>query len=150
MLSGHADPVGTLLTDGDVLVTGKGQVFAELYNPATGQWSNASNGLPLCSSNQECRYNSTATLLPTGNVLLAGGLVGLVSNPQTTPTAMLYHPGTNTWTSTGNMTTGRENQTATLLPDGQVLMAGGTLFDHPSPGHPGLLELLASAELYTP
>jgi galactose oxidase-like protein len=150
MLSGHADPVGTLLTDGDVLVTGKGQVFAELYNPATGQWSNASNGLPLCSSNQECRYNSTATLLPTGNVLLAGGLVGLVSNPQTTPTAMLYHPGTNAWTSTGNMTTGRENQTATLLPDGQVLMAGGTLFDHPSPGHPGLLELLASAELYTP
>jgi hypothetical protein len=63
---------------------------------------------------------------------------------------MLYHPGTNTWTSTGNMTTGRENHTATPLPDGQVLMAGGTLFDHPSPGHPGLLELLASAELYTP
>jgi hypothetical protein len=33
MLSGHADPVGTLLTDGDVLVTGKGQPFAELYTP---------------------------------------------------------------------------------------------------------------------
>jgi hypothetical protein len=98
----------------------------------------------------ECRSNSTATLLPTGNVLLAGGLVGLISNPQTTPTAMLYNPATNTWTSTGNMTTGRENQTATLLKDGQVLMAGGTLFNHPSAGHPGLLKFLTSAELYTP
>jgi len=91
-----------------------------------------------------------ATLLPTGNVLVAGGLVGLVSNPQTTAGAMLYHPGTNTWTGTGSMTTGREGQTATLLPDGQVLMAGGTLFDHPSAGHPGVFEVLASAELYTP
>ena len=150
MLSIHGDNVGTLLPDGDVLVTGKATDFAELYDPATGQWSNASNGLPLCGSNQECRSNSTATLLPTGNVLLAGGLVGLISNPQTTATAMLYNPATNTWTSTGNMTTPREHQTATLLPDGLVLMAGGTLFDHPSTGHPGLLEVLASAELYTP
>jgi len=150
MLSGHANPVGTLLTDGDVLVTGKGQPFAELYNPATGQWSNASNGLGLCNSNMECRYNSTATLLPIGKVLLAGGLTGLISNPQTTATALLYDPATNSWTGTGSMTTGRENQTATLLPDGQVLMAGGTLFDHPSAGHPGLLEVLTSAELYTP
>ena len=58
---------------------------------------------------------------------------------------MLYHPATNTWTNTGSMTTGRENQTATLLPDGQVLMAGGTLFDHP---HAAIF--LASSELYTP
>jgi len=150
MISAHGDNVGTLLPNGDVLVTGKAQTFAELYDPATGQWSNASTGLGICGSNMECRLFSTATLLPTGNVLLAGGLVGLVSNPQTTPGAMLYHPGTNTWTSTGSMTTGRENQTATLLPDGQVLMAGGTLFDHPSVGHPGLLKFLASAELYTP
>ena len=48
------------------------------------------------------------------------------------------------------MTTGREGQTATLLLDGQVLMAGGTLYDHPSTGHPGIFEVLASAELYTP
>jgi hypothetical protein len=43
------------------------------------------------------------------------------------------------------MTTARESQTATLLPGGQVLMAGGTLFDHPH-----VLQFLASAELYTP
>jgi hypothetical protein len=48
-------------------------------------------------------------------------------------------------TGTGNTTTGREAQTATLLPDGQVPMADGTLFHHPH-----VLQLLASAELYTP
>ena len=118
---------------------------AELYNPATGQWSNASTGLPACISTMECRMFSTATLLPTGYVLVAGGLVGPISNPQTTPTAMLYHPATNTWTSTGPMTTPREAQTATLLPGGQVLIAGGTNFQHP---HAPIF--LASAELYTP
>jgi hypothetical protein len=137
--------VATLLPDGDVLVTGPAPTFAELYHPATGQWSNASIGLPTCTSNTECRANSTATLLPTGNVLVAGGLVGLISNPQTTAAAMLYHPDTNTWTNTGSMTTGRENQTATLLLDGQVLVAGGTNFDHPNAPI-----FLASAELYIP
>jgi Kelch motif len=139
--------VGTLLPGGDVLVTqgSAAGLFAERYDPATGQWSNASTGLHVCISTQECQADSTATLLGTGNVLVAGGLVGLKSNPQTTATAMLYHPGTNTWASTGSMTTGRESQTATLLPDGQVLMAGGTLFDHPH-----VLQILASAELYTP
>ena len=92
-----------------------------------------------------CRAFSTATLLPTGNVLVAGGLIGSVYNPQTTPSAILYHPATNTWTATGSMTTPRENQTATLLQDGQVLMAGGTLFDHPH-----VVQFLSSAELYTP
>jgi Galactose oxidase, central domain/Kelch motif len=150
MISVRGINVGTLLPDGDVLVTGKGQLFAELYTPATGQWSSASTGLGTCEAIAECRIYSTATLLPTGTVLVAGGLVGLDQNPQTTATAMLYHPDTNTWTSTGSMTTGREGQTATLLPDGQVLMAGGTLYDHPSTGHPGVLMVLSSAELYTP
>ena len=145
MLSAHGTATGTVLPDGDVLVTGRATDFAELYHPATGQWSNASTGLGPCISTMECRLFSTATLLGTGNVLLAGGLVGLISNPQTTAGAMLYNPATNTWTATGSMTTGRENQTATVLPDGQVLMAGGTLFDHPH-----VLKFLTSAELYTP
>ena len=145
MISAHGTSIGTLLPDGDVLVTGRAQTFAELYHPATGQWSSASAGLPACIFTMECRVSSTTTLLGTGNVLLAGGLVGLISNPQTTATAMLYHPDTSTWTSTGSMTTAREGQTATLLQDGQVLMAGGEIFDHP---HAPIG--LASAELYTP
>jgi large repetitive protein len=147
MSAARGGNVGTLLPDGDVLVTqgSAAGLFAERYHPATGQWSNASTGLHVCVSSQECQADSTATLLGTGNVLVAGGFVGLKSNPQTTAGAMLYHPDTNTWTGTGSMTTARESQTATLLPDGQVLMAGGTLFDHPH-----VLQFLASAELYTP
>jgi Kelch motif/Galactose oxidase, central domain len=144
--------VGTLLPGGDVLVTqgSAAGLFAERYHPATGQWSNASTGLHVCMYPQECQAASTATLLPTGNVLVAGGVVGLQSDPRTTAGAMLYHPATNTWTGTGSMTTARQYQTATLLPDGQVLMAGGTIFQRPCCGHPGLREFLSSAELYTP
>jgi len=136
----------TLLPDGDVLVTAgviSGR-FSELYNPATGQWSDTSGGLATCSAGRYCRLGSTATLLGTGNVLLAGGLAGQYSNPSATTTALLYDPATNVWTSTGSMQTGREAQTANVLPDGQVLVAGGAGFTN------HVAVPLASAELYSP
>ena len=151
MTTPRATHDATLLPDGDVLVTAgvvpANGVFSELYHPATGQWSAATSGLgaqATCSQVRECLSASTATLLGTGNVLVAGGLTGLASNPGTTTSAMLYHPATNTWTPTGPMSTSRMFQTATLLPDGQVLVAGGTTFgSHKT-------HFLASAELYTP
>ena len=53
-----------------------------------------------------------------------------------------YHPATGQWSSAS---TGLHVCASTLLPDGHVLMAGGTLFDHPH-----VLQILASAELHTP
>jgi hypothetical protein len=76
----------TLLPDGDVLATagigGAAGPFAESYDPATGQWSPAIGGsLPLtCIAAQDCRLDSTATLLGDGDVLVAGGLLGTTSN----------------------------------------------------------------------
>ena len=67
------------------------------------------------------RYHHTATLLPNGQVLVAGGFnsgIALAS-------AELYDPATGLWTATGSMATAREFHTATLLPNGQVLVAGG-------------------------
>ena len=82
------------------------------------------------------RTGHTATLLPDGTVLLAGGQPFDGSN-----SAEVYNPATGTFSPTGNMTTPRFGQAATLLPDGTVLMTGGEIANGVA---------LASAELYTP
>src|SRR5438132_14430020 len=69
------------------------------------------------------RDSHTATLLPSGKVLVAGGFgfpcCGLLK------TAELYDPVAGTWTATGSLSTARTEHTATLLPSGKVLVAGG-------------------------
>ncbi len=67
------------------------------------------------------RYDHTATLLPNGKVLVAGGLTA----PTTLASAELYDPASGTWTATGSLATARYCHTATLLPNGKVLVAGG-------------------------
>ena len=52
-------------------------------------------------------------------------------------------PATGTWTATGSMITGRAEHSATLLPDGMVLIAGGVADNREK-------TVLASAELYDP
>ena len=54
--------------------------------------------------------------------------------------AELYDPASGTWTATGSLTTARDCHTATLLPNGKVLVAGGLT----------MAAILASAELYDP
>jgi N-acetylneuraminic acid mutarotase len=129
----------TLLPNGKVLVVGgwAGTSLAsvELYDPATNSWSAA-------GSLVKDRYHHSATLLPSGKVLVAGGYSE--SSPGATPTevasAELYDPETNTWSSAGNLTTGAVGHTATLLPNGKVLVAGGLLNTY----------LQYSSELYDP
>src|ERR1017187_1665309 len=113
-------------------------------HPAAGQWSAATGGLAACTLIRACRIGSSATLLGSGEVLVAGGIAGLNSSSGSTASAMLYNPAANAWTSTGSLHTARDDQTANLLTDGQVLVAGGVLFAAHRPTD------LASAELYTP
>ena len=94
--------------------------------PAPNTWS------PTASPMSVARTGQTATLLPDGDVLIAGGGAD---------TADLYDPSTGTFTPTGSMSVTRTNATATLLPSGNVLVAGGV----DSRGRQ-----LASAELYDP
>jgi len=68
------------------------------------------------------RSTHTATLLPNGTVLVAGGLTGSLGNIVTTASAELYNPNTGTWSLTNNMFTPRSRFTATLLSHGKVLV----------------------------
>jgi hypothetical protein len=64
------------------------------------------------------RASATATLLPNGQVLIAGGAGGSTSTE-------LYDPATNTLSAGPPMGQARYGATATLLPNGKVLIAGG-------------------------
>ena len=60
-------------------------------------------------------------LLINGKILIADGDAG--DGDGASFSAELYDPVTGAFSRTGNPTTGREQHTATLLPDGPVLVA---------------------------
>jgi hypothetical protein len=69
------------------------------------------------------RSAHTATLLPSGKVLVAGGVSYFRSVFPTT--AELYDPATGKWSPTFPLVSGRTDHMAALLPSGKVLVAGG-------------------------
>ncbi len=135
LAGGRAEHTATLLNDGHVLVVGGGQgpdmidgfwvvSGAELFDPVTGSFTSAGTS---------AHDYHTATLLRSGQVLIAGGESPLDSNifsaTATTTTADLYDPAARGFHQTGNMAFARESHTATLLQDGRVLIAGGERMD---------------------
>jgi Bacterial Ig-like domain (group 2)/Galactose oxidase, central domain/Kelch motif len=101
------------------------------------------NFVPTGSMNT-ARFYHTATQLNNADVLVVGGFAnssisGVGSGPLAS--AELYNPATASFAPTGSLNTARSEQTATLLSNGMVLIAGG----YDSNGNP-----LASAELYNP
>lgn len=153
-LSGSAGQTATLLNTGKVLVTGgtpradrqvaeRGQ--AELFDPMAGTW--AYTGFRASD-----RTYHTATLLHNGKVLVAGGASdgegssselydpsGIGVYPEIDGLLKVqrgYNVTTGGWTPAASMASPRQHHTATLLPDGTVLVVGG--------------DLLGTAERYDP
>ncbi|HQY63098.1 MAG: hypothetical protein IPF92_10170 [Myxococcales bacterium] len=83
----------------------------------------------------------SATLLPSGRVLIAGGYS--TSLGADLATSELYDPTTRTFAATGSLTTARRAHTATALDGGLVLVLGGDVSFNPP-------RVLASVERYEP
>lgn len=147
----------TLLQDGRVLVSGggtsqpyikrgEGLVFeknfsyqntAEIYDPKTGQFT-------VTPKMKEDRSLHTATLLPDGCVLIAGGTGKKIGardpSDRIHNTTEIYDPTRNCFEYTGSMKFERKHHFAILLLDGRVLIAGGESF----------LKEVDDAEIYAP
>jgi hypothetical protein len=79
---------------------------------------------PALQMNVE-RAAHTATLLADGRVLIAGGFREEGTSEIAISSAEIFDPETNTFTPTRDMNAPRDGHTATLLPNGRVLIAGG-------------------------
>jgi len=139
----------TLLLDGRALIAGgvssystaNAESSAELYDPVAGVFvATGSMSTP--------RDSHTATLLPNGKVLIAGGGPRINGAGYSLASAELFDPATGTFAATGSMTVERYYHTAALLNNGKVLIAGGSR--RLVGGSPSEVTFLTSAELYDP
>jgi uncharacterized protein (TIGR03437 family) len=118
MTTARASACSALLQDGRVLVAGGNSApgvtsTVELYTPS----GSFVPGPPML----QARAGAACVTLLDGRVLMAGGTDGTSA----LSSAEVFDPTQNTWTRVGSMTNARAGHTATLLPWGAVLIAGG-------------------------
>jgi hypothetical protein len=136
---------GVRLTDGRVLVVGGGTTreagpataSAEIYDPASNTWRATA---PM----HEPRAYPTATLLPDGRVLVVGGETTYQAAGPVLGSAELFDPHAGTWTKTGPLVVPVYGHSATLLSNGDVLVAGGWISASTSSS------AIATAQLFDP
>jgi large repetitive protein len=123
MAVGREQPSATLLRDGRVLVIGgyRPVALAELWDPDTGEFSPAGTLV-------HARWAHTATLLADGRVLVVGG-VGVPGDGDADghlTVAELWDPSTLSFSALSSPSQARFTGTAALMPDGRVLISGGS------------------------
>jgi len=147
---GRRGHTGVLLSDGKVMVAGgrdadgEPMTSAEIYDPASATWTALA---PMSIG----RLGHSMSVLSDGKVLVAGGSSrgpsgasgGQTIRPDAT--AEVFDPATGAWRTTAPMRTARFEHTATAMPDGKVLVAGGQ-----GPAQGGQVEALKTVELYDP
>lgn len=115
-------PDGRVLATGGVFTTSPAaynSANSDTYDPATGKWT-------LAGAMSQHRSNHTLTLLADGRVLAAGGIEFLGEGDYVAlSTTEIFDPDTNTWSPGPELSQPRANHSATLMPDGSVLIVGG-------------------------
>ena len=125
----------TTLLSGELLVAGgmgpgeSSLSTAELIDVST-------DSVKAVASMAQARAGHTATALPDGRVVLAGGY-----NGEYLASVEVFDPARQRFAIMGHLNEGRSGHTATLLPDGRILIVGGV-------GRGW--SFLASAELFDP
>ena len=147
----RAKHTATLLSNGKVLLLGSISETgsAELFDPATGLFS-------ATGSLIQGRAHHTATLLPNGKVLVLGGTHteapvggGAPSARVSLDSAEIYDPAKGSFQSAGKLLIARDSHSATLLPNGIVLVAGGYIHGFDGDAQPVWYTIFA-AELFDP
>lgn len=134
----HRSGATATLADGSVLVSGgeiPARAAAERYDPSSGLWTGAGGMITT-------RRGHTATTLSDGRVLLAGGVTCCdAAGELIAGTAEIFDPVHGGFQPTGSLGTARAFHSATLLPDGRVLVTGGIVDD---------VNTTTSSEIYDP
>ncbi len=124
-IAARADHIAVLMDNGQVLIAGglgPDWTFlssAELYDPATGRFT-------ATGSMTERRESHVAVRLRDGRVLVAGGHRGRREQIVLFASAETYDARTGTFTRVGDMQARRHKHDALVLPDGRVMITGGT------------------------
>jgi N-acetylneuraminic acid mutarotase len=129
----------TLLSNGRVLIAG-GSADPAIYDPTSDTWQ------PAGSLAVE-RCFARAILLQDGRVLLIGGIL-LPQGGTTLNSVEIYDPASNAWRQVAPLAQARFDHTATLLPDGRVLVTGGARLWETS--WDDARAILSSVEIYDP
>ncbi len=116
MTVARSGPTGLLLADGRVLLSDPGAPTADLFNPATGTFR--------ATANVAARGGDEVIRLADGRVLSTGGSGAAADT--TGAEARIYDPATEAVTLISPMVHARIGHRMTLLPDGRVLVSGGT------------------------
>jgi hypothetical protein len=125
MREARAGHVAVPLADGRVLVAGgvgpnwQFLSSAEVYDPRTGRFTPAAPML-------EARESHVAVALADGRVLIVGGHRGRRAEIVLYTSAELFDPATGRWQRTGDLRVRRHKHDAARLPDGRVLVLGGS------------------------
>jgi hypothetical protein len=146
LVTARSAATAALLNNGNVLIAGGS--IANTTTTGSAEIFNATNGtFSATGSLSNPRTSHSMTLLNNGTVLVTGGAnfsTGIPLLVTAISTSELYNPATGTFAAGANLNTARLGQTARLLNNGTVLVAGGAFFTGQT------RNVLSSAELYVP